>query len=210
MALLFRGQLCSLCRMPMLENQEVFATWGVWLPPSDPLVRFCDASLHWTCYADWPERSRFAESYFAFWKEKEKSDPYWHRAFSDEEVSVNVGLAGAMICLRATGSRIPVQLEDWENWLGTREPDTAHPVVKDVLSDAKRRLNESVPTASALLAGIDWVAKNTVIEEYRVKLAENQRGQENTKRQRREETRRYNDACASASSHQGVRIIDDG
>lgn len=82
------GQPCPFCDEPITQTQPVFSTWGVWLPQDDPLWRFCDAAMHWACYAEWPHRERFASTYFQFWVDAEQDDPFWHRAYLDHGVLV--------------------------------------------------------------------------------------------------------------------------
>src|SRR5262245_45575515 len=90
MALFFDGARCGLCLKPMNKGEALFATSGVWLPPEDILHNFCDAAMHWDCYATWRHRARFAHCYFELWKEAESSNPCWYRCYLDAKTLVTV------------------------------------------------------------------------------------------------------------------------
>jgi hypothetical protein len=67
MALVFLGgSRCPICHDLIREKGSFFSTWGTFLPSSDPLWKYCDAPIHWTCYENWPERHRFAREYVDF------------------------------------------------------------------------------------------------------------------------------------------------
>lgn len=77
MALIFRGSLCALCRQSL--SDPILATSGIFLPLNDPLACYCDAGMHWDCYAVWEHQPRFAKAYVRFWIENEKENPDWAR-----------------------------------------------------------------------------------------------------------------------------------
>lgn len=167
----FYGQQCPICEQPITQGQSFFGSWGVWLPEGDPLLRFCDAAMHWDCYAAWPHRERFASSYFQFWVNDEKRNVHWHRAFLDGDVLVTVNpwepVRSAWVHLRATGSRIDVKLDDWAKWLESDLADTdEHPVYDEAVRQAKTALRPVMPTVAALEAAIDQPRKRAVVEEH--------------------------------------------
>jgi hypothetical protein len=79
MALISKETTCPLCEE--LISGPVFSTSGIFFPPTDPLWRYCDAAMHWACYATWEHRERFAREYVQMWIENEKHNPYWARVF---------------------------------------------------------------------------------------------------------------------------------
>ncbi len=170
MALFRNGMSCPICRKPMSSNDPLFSTWGVWLPASDALHGFCDACMHWSCYADWPFRARFARTYVDFWVEHEESDPFWHRVFLDDAclVTVNPELdaGSAWVCLYETGTRVSVGLSEWEQWLAKDRPEGRHLVESDAIDAAKAILVRALPTAAAVREGIDLRAKHEAIESW--------------------------------------------
>ena len=62
MALVYDGIPCAICEEPIDIEKPFFATSGMFIPLTDPLSLFCDAPMHWECYASWPERPSFARS----------------------------------------------------------------------------------------------------------------------------------------------------
>jgi hypothetical protein len=170
MALFRDGVACPLCGEPMQSSQKLFGTWGIWLPREDPLVRFCDACMHWDCYADWPERARFARSYIDFLVEDEKSNSLWSRAYLDENVFVKVNPHAPFelvwIHLYDTGSRYDVSLNDWESWLSQETTDVGHSIEAQSLAVIKEILKKRIPTREQLLQAIDLDQKRPLIEEF--------------------------------------------
>lgn len=173
------GLKCPLCEQPIKAGEAVFTTWGVWLRPDDPLAHCCDGGIHWECYAKWPHRRRFAETYFNFWVEGERSDVFWHRAFLDDQMLVTVNPAkpveSAWVVLKSTGSRISVKLSNWETWLDHGDAHAEQPVLADALRQAKTALRAEVATARKLIAHIDVAMKQPVIDAYIAAEAERQR-----------------------------------
>ena len=194
MALFSRGQRCPLCDEPILEG-PVFGTWGVWLPTDDPLWKFCDGAMHWDCYASWQHRKRFASTYFQFWVDAEGTNPFWHRAYLDENVLVTVNslvpINAAWVHLKDAGSRIDVKLESWEAWLSAEPENSSHPVLVEAVQRIKSVLREKVPTSVRLVAGIDQSRKMAVVEQHRA--AEEARRDE--RRQVQRQVNPHNAAC---------------
>jgi hypothetical protein len=178
MALLLPGMPCPLCKQPMDSGQSLFSTWGVWLPKEDPLWRFCDATLHWSCYAAWPDRGRFARSYFEFWVAHEPQNPFWHRVHLDERVYAEVNpdplVASVWVVLAETGSRISVKLSNWASWLRHTD-DGHHEVETSALLAAKGALSAALPSATAVTAAIDLERKRELYERIRAERAETKR-----------------------------------
>ena len=156
MSLFVEGMKCPLCNEPMLSSEPLFGTWGVWLPSSNPLERYCDATMHWSCYANWKHQARFARSYFEAWVRAQGHNPYWKPAFVDDSVLVEVNptppVEAAWVYVAATGTRHNPKLEDWSTWLHASQDE--HPLEHAALSAIKRKLINHVPTKESLLACI--------------------------------------------------------
>jgi hypothetical protein len=149
------GMPCPLCNEPMLQRQPLFGTWGVWLPQNDPLEAYCDAVMHWECYATWEHRSSFARSYFDFWVEGRHQNPHWRPAYFDDTVLVTVNpsppIEAAWVHLAATGTRHNPKLDDWAAWL-QRDDKEDHPMERAAVAMVKRTLSAHVPTKKSLLS----------------------------------------------------------
>ncbi|MBI3861184.1 MAG: hypothetical protein HY290_04745 [Planctomycetia bacterium] len=166
MALITNNSCCAIC-CQQLGTSPIFGTWGVFLPQDDPLVRFCDAPIHWSCYANWSERERFARAYFAFWIEHEKTNPYWARIFVDDEVFVTIGPAVSEVSIRlaATGSDIRVPQAEWECWLEGAALDDAElqSMERDAIRAVLPRLKSAIPSIKRAAESVDWNAKHSLI-----------------------------------------------
>src|SRR6187431_3088433 len=80
---------CPICQRPVAGDDEHFGTWGVFSVPRG-LSKFCDAVMHWECYAVWPRRKDFARAYFDFWVANMHHNPHWAEAYHDDRVLVTV------------------------------------------------------------------------------------------------------------------------
>lgn len=153
-----------------MTGGAVFGTWGVWLPASDPLWKYCDAAIHWECYATWPNRKRFASTYFEFWVKEEENDPFWHRAYLTDDVLVTINpsepIKSAWVHLKETGERISVKLGEWEQWLADDSKAGINPVSALAINPAKRAMKKDVATVDQLLKSIDVSRKRQVIEQF--------------------------------------------
>lgn len=170
MALIYAGQPCALCDKPIKKGHSLFATWGVWLPAFDRLSHYCDAAMHWDCYAAWTYRHRFARSYFEFWVEEERQNPFWYRVYVDENVLVEVNpdnqVAGVVICLAETGSRHSIHIVDWEWWLSSAD-EGHHQIETEAIHVAKAILRQQRPTIASLLQGIDRSSKTELFRQLK-------------------------------------------
>ncbi len=157
MALFFAGCRCPICDQVLAPDADHFATWGVWLPESDGLSRFCDSVMHWSCYAEWKYQRRFARGYFEFWVSTSDQNPYWKRVFLNDSVLVTVNpkppVEAAWVYLAATGTRHNPKLGEWGNWL-ERDDGDRHPLEAQALGNAKQTLRVELPTKAALLSRV--------------------------------------------------------
>lgn len=156
MALIHEGSRCALCR-ERLGDEPIFATSGVFLPPSDPASSMCDAPIHWRCYAQWSERERFAKALYA--AGSPRGNRYWGTAYEDDDVRVTVNplrpTAAAHVDLAAPSSLRRIRLDDWNAWMAG-EPDGAHPLDVAALVAVWPRLRA--------LGDVDaWVARTNVV-----------------------------------------------
>jgi hypothetical protein len=167
MALFMPGRSkCPICGFVLNDDDERFGTSGVFhVPPG--LLQFCDAVMHWSCYADWPHRPEFAKAYFDFWVGNERHNQYWAKAYLDGRVFVTVnpflGENGEVeLVLAATGSRVRVQIEEWERWLDsptTSEGRPLHRLVVEELRAAVPALKVAIPTEDAIVGALDIESK---------------------------------------------------
>lgn len=150
------GMKCPLCDEPMYETQDLFGTWGVWLPSGNPLLKFCDASMHWSCYAAWPHRPEFARSYVDFWVRNHTVQSPWRIAHLDRICLVSVNpdptVWSSWIYFYATGSRKDVSLDLWSEWLARGAEFAAHQVEREAIEAAVGQLRLHHPTRKSLLA----------------------------------------------------------
>jgi len=169
MAIFWQGvSECSICGRKLEMDDERFSTWGTFGTPLDLFI-YCDSSMHWSCYANWPRREEFARAYFDSWVENEKTDRYWAKAYLDDRVLMTVNPSRrqdgeAMLVLARTGSRVRGDLSGWESWLvdpGTADADGErfHPLVRAELLDVLPALRSALPTLGAVMDAIDGASK---------------------------------------------------
>lgn len=201
MALVFPGMPCAICKKAIAEDHSRFATWGVWLQPDDPLIGFCDAAVHWDCYADWNERPRVALAYFDFWKEHNEENPYWWQSYLDSTVLVTVNpsepICQACVCLAKTGSRIMVPLDEWEKWLETGADDARHAVELEAIRSAQQVLSRERPTKSSLITSIRPDSKAHLF----ARLKNEERTRADAALLRQNEIAEHNRLCEEAMPH---------
>ena len=162
MALRYRGLYCPICGE--LINDPIFATSGVFLPPTDPLWTYCDTCIHWVCYATWEHRERFAQAYVQMWIENEETNPNWARVFLDEysfiEINPEPPVVAAHVHLFRTGSRIDIPLSEWEYWMRHERTSLfCHPLEATAWSEALPSIREALPTEQSLHQAADWSSK---------------------------------------------------
>lgn len=139
----------------MRAEQALFGTWGVFFEEADPLFRFCDAGMHWTCYADWPERPRFARTCFEVWVRS--PNPYWGTVLVTEDMLLTVNpdpaVASLWLVLAATGTRRSIKLRDWPCFLADATSEEApHEVERRALEAVMPRLRALGADPDALVA----------------------------------------------------------
>jgi len=152
---------CALCGEPIDPFGSFFRATGEFLPPKDSLVPFCNMPLHWYCYAQWPERRRFAGLYVQAWAEANRRNPFWWRVLEDEAVYVSVNperpIEEASIRLCEVGSDIRVPLPKWSLWVTSPEVVTPglQPLEREALQKVLPFLRERFPNDHAVVDAID-------------------------------------------------------
>lgn len=178
MAIITPDSTCAICERPFnFEQEPIFATWGVFAVPPE-LFRFCDAPLHWDCYAAWPHRAVFAAAYFQMWVEIAREDAFWSQVWLDEKLLVTVNpdepVAEVSLRLAETGSVFRVKLADWTTWLAVQchSPQGNHPIETAALTAILSTLQTHLPTSDAILNRIDFVARQARWEARERKIAD--------------------------------------
>jgi hypothetical protein len=172
MAVMYEGVCCAICATPIDTGVSGFATSGVFVPVGHHLFRFCDAPMHWDCYAHWSDRAEFARAYFHMWVDAERNSPYWSKAFLSPEAFVTVNpdpdVAQISVRLVETGTEVRVPLEQWEEWLSVKAMTAGEkPVEQRALDAVVRSLREELPTFQAVLQAVDGKAKAEIREHRR-------------------------------------------
>jgi hypothetical protein len=156
---------CSLCDQPIDPLAPYFRTTGSFLPAEDAASRLCNTPMHWKCYADWPERRRFARAYVRAWAQANRRNPFWWTVQQDEHVLVCVNpqppVEEASVRLCAVGTDIRVPLGKWAAWLAGPELVTPalQPLELDVLRAVLPLLRTRFPDDHALVHAIDDTEK---------------------------------------------------
>ncbi len=156
---------CALCGEPIDALGAFFRTSGDFLPPKDPLVPFCNAPLHWNCYADWSERPRFARLYVEAWAAANRKNPFWWRILHDAGVYVSANperpVEEASVRCWAVGSEIRVPLPKWTAWLANPDAVTPglQPLERETLAAVLPTLRARFPDDHAVVDAIDPAEK---------------------------------------------------
>lgn len=156
MALVMLGRTaCALCRVPLQEGDAIFATSGCFLDEADPLARYCDAAMHWRCYAAWPHRDRFARASHATSVESEPEDEYWDCVYADDALFITANPDGdiesTFVHLAETGSQIEVDFAEWVAFVTTGETkQELFALERDVLTRMRPALAAALPTVDAV------------------------------------------------------------
>jgi hypothetical protein len=194
MALIFPTSTCAICGQGFADRVALFATSGVAFDQGHPLWRFCDAPMHWDCYAAWPHRPEFARAYFHGAIEGEVRNPYWGAALLTDDVFVTANprppVAMIDVELAETGSGVRVPLADWDDWLSELDAGIAglHPLEQEALRRAWPELRSQIPDSNTVVARVDWDAKKRLLDEWH---ARDRRLME----ERLSKTRHHNKAC---------------
>jgi hypothetical protein len=95
MALIIRGRTaCAICGAVLSAGDDIFATSGGPIQPSDPLCKFQDAGMHRHCFQEWPLREAFRAKYNNFFKNHLRGMRYIHEDGTVEKREPNSGKEG--------------------------------------------------------------------------------------------------------------------
>ena len=163
---IFNSGDCLICGEALANDQQLFGTWGVFSVPAG-LECFCDAVIHWSCYANWPHRAEFAKAYFDFWVDEEKHNRCWAKAFHDEQVFMTVNpfiaeAGEAILVLASTGSRLRVEMDEWQTWLEAPEMSDGEPMHPIEIAEMQRIapvLKAALPTEDDVMNALDGESK---------------------------------------------------
>jgi hypothetical protein len=165
MALLLVKLRCALCGGPIDALGDFFRASGDFLPAKDPLIPFCNVPLHWSCYARWPERVRFAGLYVQAWVHVNRKNPFWWSVYQDERVYLSVNperpVEEASVRLCAVGSDIRVPLRKWSAWVADADQVTPglRLIEKQALAEVLPILRARFPNDHAVVHAINPAEK---------------------------------------------------
>jgi len=224
MALISSFSRCAICHK-LLDDLPYLATSAVAYPfcDDDPLYPLYDTPLHWDCYEPWPARPRFARQYVSAVAENDSRNPYCGEALRTNLMYLSVHLRfrrygepprkekpeEAWVWLLETGTCVRVPLSKWAAWLwdlgvtdatagSTRRPP--HRLELASLWKVLPELRRLFPNPEAVLAAVDWKAKERLAEAIQKEAALRERA-------RLDANREHNNACrdfAMASGHRGL------
>ena len=167
MALRLAKLRCALCGGPIDALGDFFRASGDFLSAQDPLIPFCNVPMHWSCYARWPERTRFAALYVQAWVQANHKNPFWWSVYQDQRVYVSVNperpVEEASVRLCAVGSDIRVPLTKWSAWVADVAQVTPglRPIEKQALAEVLPSLRAHFPSDHAVVQAIDPSEKRT-------------------------------------------------
>lgn len=154
---MFGRTACALCGVPLREGDAIFATSGCFLDEADPLARYCDAAMHWRCYAAWPQREPFARASHATSVESEPEDEYWDCVYADDALFITANpdevIESTWVNLAETGSQIGIDFAAWVAFVTTGETkQELHELERDILARMRPKLAAALPTVEAVRA----------------------------------------------------------
>jgi hypothetical protein len=169
-----RRSHCALCD-DVLGDRPHLVTGGrsSTFPSGHRFERFRRVSVHWECYEDWPERLRFAGECVSAEAASMSGDEYWGLALHDADVCVGVNRHGFVnVWLAETGTCLGVPFDGWAAWLSdpTNGDDDHHRLEVVAVRKTLPALRRLFPTTDALLAAVDWDAKDRSLKEERRRI----------------------------------------
>ena len=116
MALVFPGSICPICG-EKIENRECFST-RAFLYPTNPLWRFSDAAMHWTCYSSWVLKEDFVNEYARVLREDETNNLFWHRLLDHDKLFITYGKIGKLdVLLVDLAVHIQIDEPEIDDWI---------------------------------------------------------------------------------------------
>jgi hypothetical protein len=155
---------CALCGAAVDWLKQFFRASGAFVPAGDSLESFVNAPMHWECYANWPERPRFARLHVEAWVRANRRNPFWWLVHLDDRVYISVNpeppVVEASVRLLDVGSDIRVPLLRWRDWLAHPESVSAlQPVERNHLLSLLPQLRKLYPDDHAVVHAIDPAEK---------------------------------------------------
>lgn len=151
---------CLLCDKPIDFTQPYFSTFGVFLPPDDPLYRFCGMPLHWDCVAAWDQHRDFIDAYFRGWVHEMEHRQDWYLLDLNNDYLLrtkpNPPEMAVEIILHETGSRIQVPVADWTNWLKNPHISGRHEWEQTALMRVLPELRRTYKNEAKIYQKINW------------------------------------------------------
>lgn len=77
MALIFEGQICSLCGKPLDIDGDFFSTTALENATGDGCHPLSDAAFHWECILSHPQGASLIDLSFKAWDFFFEGNPYW-------------------------------------------------------------------------------------------------------------------------------------
>ena len=152
---------CALCGNSIALTETAFEASGDFLPDGDPLTAYANAPIHWACYADWPQRPRFARYHVDAWIKTNRANPFWWFVHGDDQVYISVNPsrpveeASVRLCEFSSDIRIP--LPKWAAWVANPDEVTPglQPCERAALDKILPLLRERYPDDHSVVDAID-------------------------------------------------------
>ncbi len=217
MALVGPETCCAVCGSPLDKQRGYFATSGVFLPVDHPLFGFCDAPIHWDCYAAWPHRAEFARAYFRERVDGDRDNPYWGLVYLSEHVAVSINpnppLQEVRIVLADTGTILRVPLINWQAWCAGLPATCAaeNALVRQAIETVMMELKHELPRTEIVINRVDWATKRQLFAEQseRERHFEQARRHELSKHQAKwRDLARAGSMCPTCGARDNIRAVD--
>jgi hypothetical protein len=159
---------CGLCGGAIDALGDFFRASGTFLAADDSLMPYSNVPLHWACYAEWPERARFAKLHVDAWIKANRKNPFWWHVYRDDGVYVSVNpsppVEEASVRLYAVGTDIRVPLSQWVLWLSEplKVTPRIHPLEQEALARVLPQLRACLPNDHAVVDALDPSEKRAV------------------------------------------------
>ena len=112
MAIISEDSRCALCQQPV-GSGDYLATSGCAYDQDHPLWAYCDAPIHWHCYADWEHREEFAAAYHRAQLLRRSPVSVVLRSTSNWLAELYPRIPGLRIHFRRTGTLLEFNSETW-------------------------------------------------------------------------------------------------
>jgi hypothetical protein len=94
MALILSGKTpCAICGVTLQRGDDIFATSGGPIQPTDPLWQYQDAAMHRACFRSWPLRDSFRQEFNEYFDRHLRGVRFMHEDGTIEERDPRPGRA---------------------------------------------------------------------------------------------------------------------